>query len=484
MAGMNTTGITLLGLGPGGPEFLTRQAVDLLGQIPEIYLQTGSHPAVAAFPPTLVVHAVDELTSGKNSPGLVDAMLLLAHRPQGVVLGTPGHPLICNRLAGEVARRARLEGISVKVVGGLGFLEAVASVFGDTALEQASLAEASQLASLHTPPFPPHVPAVVSGLDSHELVNHIQIMLGHVYPPQHVVSWIAYEESSGLSARQIALANLADEFLPGSLACLLVPPLGPATSFEGFQEIAAHLRAPEGCPWDREQTHLSLRQSLLEETYEVLAALDAGDVGALQEELGDLLFQVMIHSQIANEFAEFRIADVIQGIHTKLVSRHPHVFGDTRVSSVDHVLQNWEKLKAAERAKKGKAEASLLDGVPKALPALAQAEQYQGRAARVGFEWPDLQQVFEKIQEEIHEVRQAASTDERAFEIGDLLFAAVNLARRLDVEPESALRQANQRFRQRFHYIETKTRQQERSMNDLTPADLLALWHEAKSSLL
>ncbi len=279
------------------------------------------------------------------------------------------------------------------------------------------------------------------------------------------------------------LNELAGQAAFGLLARLYLSALGPATSFEGFQEIVAHLRAPEGCPWDREQTHLSLRQSLLEETYEVLAALDSEDPQSLREELGDLLLQIVLHAQIANEYGEFRIADVIHGIQTKLVHRHPHVFGDTQVDGVDNVLQNWEKLKAAERAKKGKTAASLLDGVPKALPALTQAEQYQGRAARVGFEWPELQNVLDKIQEEIEEVRQAGTAEERAFEIGDLFFATVNLARTLQVEPESALRQANQRFRGRFGYIENAARQQERLVSDLKLDEMLALWQEAKLKL-
>jgi tetrapyrrole methylase family protein/MazG family protein len=264
------------------------------------------------------------------------------------------------------------------------------------------------------------------------------------------------------------------------MTALFVPALGPATSFEGFQEIIAHLRAPEGCPWDREQTHQTLRTNLLEETYEVLTAIDADDPAALGEELGDLLLQIVLQAQIANEYGEFRMADVIHGIHTKLVRRHPHVFGDTKVGGVGDVLQNWERLKAVEREKKGKKEAGLLDSTPKALPALTQADQYQARVARVGFEWPELSDVLDKIQEEIEEVRQAETPGARQDELGDLFFAMVNLARRFDIDAESALREANARFRRRFSFLEDSARSQNRELSQLSLEEMLSLWEEAK----
>lgn len=472
MTCMNTSGITLLGLGPGSAELLTRQAWDLLLQTSELFIQSSQHPALAELPPTINVQRLED---GQT----VERLLELARRPKGVVFGVPGNPLAANPLAAEVARRAREEGMSVQVVAGMGFLEPTCAALGVDLLPQTTVVDVGEVLRFHTPSFPPHVPALITGLTAQTNLQRLQAILGHVYPDTHSLHLV---DASG-GVRGLTLALFAEQTSFGPLARLYLPALGPATSFEGFQEIVAHLRAPEGCPWDRDQTHLSLRQSLLEETYEVLAALDAEDPHSLREELGDLLLQIVLHAQIANEYGEFRIADVIHDIQTKLVRRHPHVFGDLQVDGVDNVLQNWEKLKAAERAKKGKSAASLLDGVPKALPALTQAEQYQGRAARVGFEWPELQNVLDKIQEEIEEVRQAESAEERIFEIGDLFFATVNLARTLEVEPESALRQANQRFKARFGYIETFARQQERLVSDLSLEEMLALWQEAKLTL-
>jgi tetrapyrrole methylase family protein/MazG family protein len=200
----------------------------------------------------------------------------------------------------------------------------------------------------------------------------------------------------------------------------------------------------------------------------------------MREEFGDLLLQVVLHAQIAAEAGEFNIADVLQSIHTKIVRRHPHVFGDLDLKDAQGVLRNWERLKAQERQANGKTEASLLDGVGSALPALLQAEQYQRRAAHVGFDWPDIRGVLDKLEEELQEVHAAGNDRERYNEIGDLLFAVVNLARWYKVEPESALREANGRFRNRFAYIEQQAREQGRTISDLTLDEMEALWQAAK----
>jgi tetrapyrrole methylase family protein/MazG family protein len=238
----------------------------------------------------------------------------------------------------------------------------------------------------------------------------------------------------------------------------------------------AHLRAPDGCPWDREQTHESLRGTLLEEAYEVAAAIDVGDVCALQEELGDLLLQVLIHTQIATEEGEFKMPAVIDGIDSKLKHRHPHVWGGRKVSGTGEVLQRWEQLKREEKGE----QRSALDGVPAALPALQQADTYSRRAARVGFDWSGPEGVADKVREEIAEVERASTSETREAEVGDLLFAAVNWARWLGVDPEVALRQANARFAGRFRAMERKARERGLDMTALDIDALEGLWQEAK----
>jgi len=243
----------------------------------------------------------------------------------------------------------------------------------------------------------------------------------------------------------------------------------------------AHLRSPEGCPWDRDQDHLTLRPYLLEEAYEVLEALDAGDVDALREELGDLLLQVVFHTQVAIDQGEFRMPEVIGYINRKLIHRHPHVWGDVSVNDSSDVARNWEAIKQQERRDNGKARQSLLDGVSRALPALAQAYNYQERAARVGFDWEQIEPVIDKIREEIDEIRAAPDPEQRAGEIGDLLFALVNWIRWMGVEPETALREANRRFYRRFHYIEQAAERTGRALSQMSLAEMDALWDEAKA---
>jgi tetrapyrrole methylase family protein / MazG family protein len=261
--------------------------------------------------------------------------------------------------------------------------------------------------------------------------------------------------------------------------CLYVPSLGEGTSLESFAEIVAHLRAPDGCPWDKEQTHQTLRKHLLEESYETLSAIDADDKAGMREEFGDLLLQILLNAQIASETKDFNFTEVVKHIYDKIVRRHPHVFGDVKLDDVDGVLQNWEKLKEKER--KGKKEdKGILDGVPSSLPALSQAQEYQDRAARVGFDWPEIEGVLDKIREEIEEIKQAQNLEQVTGELGDLFFVLVNLARWRKVDAESALREANLKFKRRFAYVEKSAKEQGRNLSDMTLEEMDAFWNEAK----
>jgi tetrapyrrole methylase family protein/MazG family protein len=263
------------------------------------------------------------------------------------------------------------------------------------------------------------------------------------------------------------------------MTSLYVPPLSQASAFEYFQETVAHLRAPEGCPWDREQTHASLRPHVMEEAYETLEAIDANDLNALKEELGDLLLQIVLQAQIATEEGEFSMADVIAGIQDKIIRRHPHVFGDIDLDDVDEVLFRWETLKESERIVNNGGK-GLLDGVPGSLPALAQAYEIQSRVVRVGFDWPAIAGVREKILEELDEVEQASEPAQKEDEIGDLLFAVVNYARWTDVDPEAALREANRRFRRRFSDLEATVVERGQRLSELSLDEMEAIWEEVK----
>jgi tetrapyrrole methylase family protein/MazG family protein len=478
-------GITLLGLGPGNADLFTRQAWALLNDISEIYLRTRHHPAVDGLPPGLTIHTFDHLYDKSQSftevyEQIVAQVLSLGKRPQGAVYAVPGHPFVAEATSPEIARRAREQGIPVNIVGGLSFIEPILAALGEDLLPHTAILDALQLGELHVPPFPTSAPAIVAQIHSRAAASEVKLCLMGAYPDEHPVRLVHAAGTPEELVESIHLYQIDRSPHIGLLTALYVPPLGAESSFEAFQEVIARLRAPDGCPWDRKQDHQTLRSHLLEETYEVLAALDADDPQAMREEFGDLLLQIVLHAQIASEFGEFSMADILESIHIKIVRRHPHVFGDLEVKDVAGVLENWEKLKAAERVENGKFTASILDGVALALPSLVQAHEYQDRAARVGFEWIEINGVYEKIDEEIGEIKSAVSEPEKAAEVGDLLFAVVNLARWLKIEPESALREANQRFRRRFAYIEAAARAQGRQLSALTLDEMEALWQAAK----
>lgn len=252
--------------------------------------------------------------------------------------------------------------------------------------------------------------------------------------------------------------------------------------FDELVRVMERLRAPDGCPWDREQTHASIRKYVIEEAYEVAEAIDRGDDGELCTELGDLLLQVVFHAQMARESGRFAVADVCRAVTEKLERRHPHVFGGADVRDADHVSRNWEAIKAAERGP----DASAIDGVPRALPALQRAERISEKASRVGFDWPGVAGVLEKLDEERRELAEAMAegTPERVGEeIGDLLLTVANLARKLDQEPERALGRAVDRFERRFRAVESVARAAGEDLSSLPPAELDERWEAAKRAL-
>jgi tetrapyrrole methylase family protein/MazG family protein len=247
--------------------------------------------------------------------------------------------------------------------------------------------------------------------------------------------------------------------------------------------IMARLRGENGCPWDREQTHESIKPYFVEETYEVLEAIDEGNAGKLREELGDVMLQVVFHARMAEEAGLFSIADALTAINQKLIRRHPHVFGDVRADTPQEVLFNWEQIKKTERTK-ANGQASALDGVPRELPALLRAHRLQEKASRMGFDWKEAQEVLLKVDEELNELRsamQSEQADRMEAELGDLLFSLVNLSRFIAVNPEEALRKTIARFISRFRYIEEALARQGKSPSQVTLQEMDALWDEAKA---
>ncbi|GIV95409.1 MAG: hypothetical protein KatS3mg057_0066 [Herpetosiphonaceae bacterium] len=298
--------------------------------------------------------------------------------------------------------------------------------------------------------------------------------------PLTLVSGVGAGKEQRIWTVQLEDLDRAEHF--DHLTTAYIPPLPvheDLHSIDGIQWIVQRLVGPYGCPWDREQTHLSLRPYLLEEAHETLEALDAGDDEALSEELGDLLLQILLHSELARQEGRFDFGTVTRHIAAKLIRRHPHVFGDLAVSGSEEVLRNWEAIKAAEHKARGKQRKGLLSGVPSSLPALALAQKLTERAAKVGFDWPEIDNVWEKLHEELDELR-SAGPQERAGELGDILFVLANLARWMNVDAESALRETVAKFHRRFAYIEEQAEAQGRSLDEMTLAEMDALWDQAK----
>ncbi len=333
-------------------------------------------------------------------------------------------------------------------------------------------------------PFPllPTGPALLFGLDTASLAA-VAATLRARYPGAHGLSLVLNPGQPDQSVRALTLGELAQLAALADQTWLYLPALpiqADVRGLETLQWVMERLAGPFGCPWDREQTHATLRAFLLEETHETLEALDAEDWPEVRDELGDVLLQVVFHAELARQAGRFDLGDVATAITSKLIRRHPHIFGDVAVSDSAEVLRNWQAIKATERAEKGQTDRkSLLDGIPAGLPLLATGQILGTKAAKLGFDWPSIEGVWAKIEEELAEVR-AAPPEEQEAELGDVLFALINLARWLNVDAESALRKTITKFRRRFAYIEAAAAAQGRAMASLSLDEADGLWEAAK----
>jgi len=484
-------GITIVGLGPGDPDQLTLAAHSALLGAGEVYARTRRHPTLQGTPLAKELgtrlRSFDEIYERHDAfedvyAAIVAEVLALGARPEGVVYAVPGDPLMGETTVQQVRHQAPALGLPVRVIHGVSFVEPTLAALGIDAFDGLQLCDATLLAARHHPPLDPDVPALVVQLYSQALASDCKLTLMSLYPDDHPVRLVYHASLRDEFVRDLPLYELDRQPELDHLCALFVSALAHPGSISSYQEVMARLRAPDGCPWDREQTHDSLRTYLLEETYEVLAALDAGDLDELREELGDLLLQILFHAQIATENGDFRLIDSVQYAIAKLVRRHPHVFGEAEADSPDQVLQAWEQIKSQERADNGQAARSMLDGINASLPALAAALKIQERVARVGFDWPAVAQVRAKLDEELAEYAAAPDAVSRARELGDVLFALVNLARWQGINPEDLLRETNARFGRRFRAIEAHAAATGRNVIDLSMAEADAIWEQAKAN--
>jgi len=485
-----------VGLGPGRPGLVTAEAVAAIEATPCRWLRTSRHPSAASVP---AAQSFDYLYESARAledvyTGIVEALVQSAITEGGVLYAVPGSPTVAERTVELLRADPRVETVVMTGVS-----------FADLAFERLGvdpLAAGLRMVDGHR--FPSEVagsagPLLVGQCDSAQVLSEVKLAIGSVVEqlPRAgkgavtvtVLKHLGLEDES---VTEVAWEQLDRAVAPDHLTSIFVPRLAEpfASELVRLEDLARTLRAR--CPWDREQTHESLTRYLLEESYEVLEAIEElGADGAgyehLEEELGDLLFQVVFHSVLAAEEGQFALGDVAGRVHTKLISRHPHVFGDVEADSAEQVSRNWEEIKRREKGR-----ASIMDGVPRNLPALLYAHKVQRKAASAGFDWDGAEGALPKITEELAELSEAISgargptgeaTDAIRMrdELGDLLFAVVNVARHLRVDPEAALREATAKFRRRFTAVEALAAERGSDLSQLDLAQLDRLWEEVKA---
>jgi tetrapyrrole methylase family protein/MazG family protein len=370
-------------------------------------------------------------------------------------------------------------GVDVVIVPGLSFLEPMLTAVSLDGLDGLQIFDAIELLAFHYPPVSPDVPLMLGQVYSRLVASDLKLVLTAVYPEEHIVQLIHAAGMSEQLVEEVPLYAIDHSEHISHLTSLIVPALPYNASLAALAETVAILRSPEGCPWDREQTPQSLRSGFLEEASEVLEALDTQDDDLLREELGDMFYHLVMQTQMASEEEIFRLPDVLAGIDGKLRHRHPHVWGNVEVADSDEVVRNWEAIKQKEKSTRS---TSLVDNIPETLPALARSQKIQERVSKIGFDWPNIAGVFDKLAEEIGELKEAHTPAERLDELGDLLFVIVNLARWLNVDAESALREANLKFSRRFRQVEQLSTERDIDLSQLDLAGIDVLWDEVKKN--
>jgi len=515
-----TSSITIVGLGPGRWGDLTLQARAALARAAAenrtAYFRTLIHPTVGPLRreiPALHIssfdHFYDESSDWETLYQRIAEEVCALAAQQPVLYVVPGHPMVGESSVQRVLSLAKERGLSTSIIAGLSFLEPVCSALELDPLNVGTqLVDATALAALDADEIAgaiiPTQPLLIAQVYNRRLASAVKLALSEIYPDEWPVklvraAGVASEagevEDAGSEGNDedhyetvvtMPLFELDRNMLANHLSTLYVPPLDALTALrvpETLRFITMRLRRdPDGCPWDREQTHQSLTRYVVEETYEVVEALEENDMGKLAEELGDLLLQVYLHAEIARQDGDFAIGDVFEHVNAKLIRRHPHVFGEIEVNSSGQVVQNWEAIKKQERIAAGNdvhAE-SVLDHVPQSSPALMIAQEYQKRAARTGFEFANVQEVLQKLAEELQELQEATTPEEQEDEMGDVLFIVAKVARMLNIDAEAALRQANRKFRRRFQAMEEVIRDEGRSFALYNIMEWMELWERVK----
>jgi tetrapyrrole methylase family protein/MazG family protein len=482
--------ITIVGLGSGSSGLITVETLDMLQTAKTLLLRTAKHPTVADLEARHITFlSYDYLYEEKESFAEVYAAIAAdciarAKNGQQVVYAVPGSPMVAEKTVLLIRDLAMGQNIPVKILPGMSFLETLYARLAVDPIDGITVVDAADIELL---PIEMNTALVVTQVYNRQVASEAKLALMERYPDDWQITLARNVGLPEEEVREMPLFELDRVEVIDHLTSVYIPAYRQCTAAFTLQpllDVMATLRSPGGCIWDIEQTHGSLRRYFVEEVYEVLEAIDLVDSKKLCEELGDLLLQIVFHARIAEESGVFTMQDVIAGVCEKMVRRHPHVFGEVTVRDAAEVVLNWEAIKKQEKAGERK---GILDGISPGLPALLRAYKLQGKAAKVGFDWEDIAPVWEKVNEELSELFEAANIGNHQGiegELGDVLFAVVNLARFLGVEAETALHVTNNKFVRRFQYIEQQVALQNAKWNELTLKELDRMWNEAKQGEL
>lgn len=478
--------ITIVGLGAGDLDQLSLGVYKRLKEAPFLFLRTKEHPVVRDLEREgIAFETFDPIY--KESERFEDVYETIAGRllrqaaQSDIVYAVPGHPMVAEKTVQLLLERAGEKGIEVKIEGGQSFLDPLFAALKIDPIEGFAFFDALDL-------DPDHLP-----LDRHLIIcqvydafvaSEVKLTLLEHLPPEYEIVIAKAVGSVDETITRLPLYELDRAVHVDNLTSVYVPPVKDEAllnhTFPRLRKVIQKLRSPEGCPWDREQTHRSLRKYLLEEAFEVIEAIDDEDDDHLIEELGDVLLQVMLHAQIGEDEGYFNIYDVIRSLTDKMIRRHPHVFGEAVAADAEDVKRRWSAIKERE---KGARPDSLMDEVNRALPPLMKALEIQKKAAKVGFDWDQAEPVWEKIVEELEEWRKEADNGNREGmeeECGDVLFSVVNLARKLGIDPTLALDGTNRKFSRRFKAMEQMAKSDGRDLTAMRPEEMERLWARAK----
>lgn len=484
--------ITIIGLGAGDLEQLPLGIYKKLIQTGQCYVRTADHPVIGdlkreginftAFDGIYEKHDQFEDVYEEIAETLLDEA-----SNRSVLYAVPGHPMVAEKTVQLLLEKGPALGIAIKLEGGQSFLDPLFQAVRIDPIEGFQLLDGTDLSpdDLH---ITQHM--IIGQVYDAFSASDVKLTLMEKLPDDYEVYIVTAAGSSQEKVTKCALFELDRQMELSNLTSVYVPPVKDEAlryrEFSKLRRVIAELRGPDGCPWDKKQTHESLKKYLIEEAYELIDSIDEGDDEGMVGELGDVLLQVMLHSQIGEDEGMFTIDDVIEGITAKMIRRHPHVFGDVEVNGEEDVLVNWQKIKEGEKGGESKALKSILDGIEKSLPNLLRAEEYQKRAAKVGFDWDEVSEAWKKVREEVQELEEEILSPNRDVErikseLGDLFFALVNISRYYDIQAEEAVYKANQKFHQRFTYIEECIQRADKKFEDYTLEELDSYWDEAKA---